>query len=191
MELYFHSPIHLHGMVLNYALGQLYLYLTLVNLFLLEDYLSRTWRHWRFGGMCCVHFQGWKACCANKQLLLYFHFYSWGKTVPLYYGPKWAYCTILWWHKYWALLEWWVPAGRWSTLRKTCPSASLFTINIIWTSLDLNLGLHSDKPAANCLSYDMVLFAWLILWPWRWRQYICMASHSRRLYFSQSALWEH
>jgi hypothetical protein len=30
------------------------------------------------------------------------------------------------------------------------------TTNIIWTDLDVNWGLHSEKQATNCLSYGMV-----------------------------------
>jgi len=39
-----------------------------------------------------------------------------------------------------------------STLRKTCPSATLSTINLTWTDLGSNPGLRGERPATNRLS---------------------------------------
>ena len=36
-----------------------------------------------------------------------------------------------------------------STWRKSCPSATSFTINLTWTTKGTNLGLHGDMPASG------------------------------------------
>jgi hypothetical protein len=44
--------------------------------------------------------------------------------------------------------------GNRRTWRKTCPSATLFTINPTWTDPGTNLGLRSQRLATNCLSHS-------------------------------------
>jgi hypothetical protein len=39
------------------------------------------------------------------------------------------------------------------TLRKTCPSATLSTTNLIWIDPGANLGLRGERPATNRLSH--------------------------------------
>jgi hypothetical protein len=52
---------------------------------------------------------------------------------------------------------WWSDTYRgeqkYSTQRKTCPSATLSTINLTWTDLGLNLGISGDRIVSNCLSH--------------------------------------
>jgi hypothetical protein len=43
------------------------------------------------------------------------------------------------------------------TLIKTGPSATLTTTNPTWTDADVNLGLHIERPATNCLSHGVAL----------------------------------
>jgi hypothetical protein len=49
-----------------------------------------------------------------------------------------------------------------STERKTCPSATLSTINPTWTGPGSNPGLRSGKPAANRLSHGTALRLMLV-----------------------------
>jgi hypothetical protein len=37
--------------------------------------------------------------------------------------------------------------------RKTCPNATVFTINPTWTDPDVNPGLYSENPESNFLSH--------------------------------------
>jgi hypothetical protein len=46
-----------------------------------------------------------------------------------------------------------IDRGKPTTLRKTCPSATLSTINPTWTDLGSNPGLRSERPATNRLSH--------------------------------------
>jgi hypothetical protein len=41
------------------------------------------------------------------------------------------------------------------TRRKTCLTAILSTTNFTWMALDINPGLHGEKPATICLRYSM------------------------------------
>jgi hypothetical protein len=51
------------------------------------------------------------------------------------------------------------PRGKTEEIsRKTCPSATLSTINLTWTDLGLNSGLCSDRLATNHLSHGMAIF---------------------------------
>lgn len=40
-------------------------------------------------------------------------------------------------------------------LAESQPQCQLSTTNPIWTTVGLNLGIHSSDPATNYLSYDM------------------------------------
>jgi len=42
-----------------------------------------------------------------------------------------------------------------SSLRKACPIATLYTINLIWAGLAMNPGFRGDRPATHRLSHDM------------------------------------
>jgi len=53
--------------------------------------------------------------------------------------------------------------------RKTCPSATLSTINQTWTDLGLNLGLIGDRTVSNCLSHGTAYIQRKFLLPRRWR----------------------
>ena len=46
-----------------------------------------------------------------------------------------------------------------SPWRKSFRSATLYTKNTTWTDLGLNLGLHSQRLAINCLSHGMAFKA--------------------------------
>jgi hypothetical protein len=60
---------------------------------------------------------------------------------------------------------WWMWSSRWSEnwqrksqySEKTCPSATLSTINATWLDLGSKQGRHSGKPATNGLSYSTAL----------------------------------
>jgi hypothetical protein len=41
-------------------------------------------------------------------------------------------------------------------LKKSCPCATLSTINPTWTGLGLNLGLCGERLTTNCLHHGMV-----------------------------------
>jgi hypothetical protein len=43
---------------------------------------------------------------------------------------------------------------NWRTQSKTCPTATLSTINPTWTDPGMNLGLHGERPETNHLSHD-------------------------------------
>jgi hypothetical protein len=50
-----------------------------------------------------------------------------------------------------------IDRGKPTTLRKTCPSATLSTTNPTWTDPGSNAGLRSGRPATNRLSHDTAL----------------------------------
>jgi hypothetical protein len=58
-----------------------------------------------------------------------------------------------WW---WLWSNWWNEdwQGTPKYAEKTCPSATLSTINSTWPDLGSNPGHHSGKPATNRLSYS-------------------------------------
>ena len=39
-----------------------------------------------------------------------------------------------------------------STWKRTCPSSSLYTTNLMWTGLELNQGICTESLTTNCLS---------------------------------------
>jgi hypothetical protein len=53
--------------------------------------------------------------------------------------------------------------GNWSTLEKTCPSATLSTTNPTWLNPGWNPGRRGGKPATNRLSYDAAIILSLTL----------------------------
>jgi hypothetical protein len=77
-----------------------------------------------------------------------------------------AYCATLWWrwlvffsffHVMEHRLGWNLTGENRSTRGKPCPSATLFTINPIWTDPGSNLGLRGGRPATNRLSRGTAL----------------------------------
>jgi hypothetical protein len=55
--------------------------------------------------------------------------------------------------------------GKPNNSKKTCPNATLFTINPIWADVVLNSGHSGGKWATNRLSYGSVSFFFPLLHP--------------------------
>jgi hypothetical protein len=55
--------------------------------------------------------------------------------------------------------HWWnlVTRENQITQKETCLSATLSNINPTWTGLESNTGLHSKRPATNCLSHGITV----------------------------------
>jgi len=68
---------------------------------------------------------------------------------------------------------WWNDTDRgkqkYGTQRKTCPIATLSTINLTWTDLGLNLGLSGDRTVSNCLNHGTAYIWRKFLPPQSWR----------------------
>jgi len=70
----------------------------------------------------------------------------------------------------WSVGEMILTGATCHTGRETCASTTLPATNSMRTGLELKLGLHSEKPSTNCLSYDtteiavdgMMILRWLI-----------------------------
>jgi hypothetical protein len=50
------------------------------------------------------------------------------------------------------------------TLRKTCPSATLFNTNPTWIDPDANPGLRGERPVTNRLSHVKALIRYIQEW---------------------------
>jgi hypothetical protein len=46
-----------------------------------------------------------------------------------------------------------LPEENWNAWKKICSSVTLSATNPTWIGLGSKMGLHSEKPATNCLSY--------------------------------------
>jgi hypothetical protein len=80
---------------------------------------------------------------------------QWGESVYLNCGHQWACCSSPRWMSNERHGGWHWRENR-RTRRKTCPSASLCSTNLMWTDLGANLGLCSERPVINRLSHGTV-----------------------------------
>jgi hypothetical protein len=64
-----------------------------------------------------------------------------------------AYYAFPRWWVWRPTVEWYIGRGNQRTRRKTCPSATLSTINPTWIDPDANPGLRGERPATNDLSH--------------------------------------
>jgi hypothetical protein len=103
----------------------------------------------------CLTFQPWRS-------LVTFFLFSWGgvRLSPLDTSttnwPIVPASDVGWW---------WMRSSRWNEnwqgkpkySEKTCPSATLSTINPTWTDLGSNTGCRRENPVTNRLSYGTAL----------------------------------
>jgi hypothetical protein len=72
-----------------------------------------------------------------------------GRLLSYYACPGWLWRWRIWWNEDWQ--------GKPMYSEKTCPSATLSTINPTWPDPDANPDRRCGKPATNRLSYDLLL----------------------------------
>jgi hypothetical protein len=92
-------------------------------------------------------------CCCNEVRLCLWKLWPLTNTFAVHHMMHKLVCSIS------AIMLTW---ENWRTWKKTCPGATLSATNSTWTSLSFSLGLHSEKPAANCPSYSMAQKAFFV-----------------------------